>query len=73
MGLRKDLPGAPEPESELTEAWPEAWIEAWIEAWAPEISRRLQEVRDGSAELVSLDDVKRRMQERRAARQRPAR
>jgi len=61
MALRNDLPGAAEPESELPEAW------------ASEVSRRLQEVRDGSAELVSLDEVKRRMQERRAARRHPAR
>lgn len=43
------------------------------EAWTSEVSRRLQEVRDGSAELVSLDDVKRRMQERRDAPRRPER
>lgn len=61
MGLRNDLPAALAPEGELSEAW------------ASEVSRRLQEVRDGSAELVSLDEVKRRMQERRAARRPPAR
>ena len=38
------------------------------EAWASEISRRLQEIRDGTVELVSLDEVKRRIQEERAAR-----
>lgn len=59
MGLRNDLPVPLEPELS--------------EAWTSEVSRRLQEVRDGSAELVSLDEVKRRMQERRAARRRPAR
>jgi putative addiction module component (TIGR02574 family) len=38
------------------------------EAWASEISRRLQEIRDGTVELVSYDEVKRRIQEQRAAR-----
>jgi hypothetical protein len=38
------------------------------EGWASEISRRLQEIRDGTVELVSYDEVKRRMQEDRAAR-----
>jgi putative addiction module component (TIGR02574 family) len=45
-----------DPESELSEAW------------ASEISRRLQEIRDGTVELVSYDEVKRRIQEERAAR-----
>lgn len=59
MGLRNDLPVPLEPELS--------------ETWTSEVSRRLQEVRDGSAELVSLDEVKRRMQERRAARRLPTR
>lgn len=31
-----------------------------IQEWTDEISRRLQEVIDGSVELVSLDEMKRR-------------
>lgn len=42
-------------------------------AWASEVSRRLQEVQDGTAELVNASEVKRRIQERRAARQQPKR
>ncbi len=38
------------------------------EAWTDELRRRLQEVQDGSVELVGLDELKRRMAERRARR-----
>jgi hypothetical protein len=38
-------------------------------AWASEVSRRLQEVQDGTVELVNVSEVRRRIQERRAARQ----
>lgn len=38
------------------------------EAWTDELRRRLQEIEDGTVELVGLDELKRRMAERRARR-----
>ena len=37
-------------------------------AWTAELDRRLDDVRAGRVELVDLDEVKRRMSERRARR-----
>lgn len=37
-------------------------------AWTDELRRRLSEIEDGTVELLSLDEVKRRMAERRARR-----
>jgi putative addiction module component (TIGR02574 family) len=37
-------------------------------AWTAELDRRLDDVRTGRVELVDLDEVKRRMSERRARR-----
>lgn len=48
---------------------PEAPDDEMSAAWATEVSRRLQEVLDGTVELVNVSEVQRRMQERRAARQ----
>lgn len=39
-----------------------------VDAWTDELQRRLREVEDGSVELLSLDEVKRRMAARRARR-----
>ncbi|WP_043320829.1 addiction module protein [Corallococcus coralloides] len=42
-----------------------------IEAsWGEEVSRRAQEVLDGTAELLDWDDVKKRIEERREQRRR---
>jgi len=39
-----------------------------VDAWTEELRRRVREIEDGSVELLSLDEVKRRMAERRAKR-----
>lgn len=39
-----------------------------VDAWTDELRRRIREIEDGSVELLSLDEVKQRMAERRAKR-----
>ena len=39
-----------------------------VDAWTEELRRRVKEIEDGSVEVLSLDEVKRRMAERRAKR-----
>jgi putative addiction module component (TIGR02574 family) len=53
---------------ELLRSLDEALDEDAAEAWTEELRRRLRQVRDGEVEPLSLDEVKRRIAERRAAR-----